>query len=125
MKTKEIILKSVAYLFILGGLVRVFATQSTFNTLRVGYFWVEDDYFKFTNRIMGGLIILTGLLFLGIARDLVRFKFVLGSFSLGLFFLSIIIGLSGYMLNIPSDYSYIADVALFGITGLFCLYIRA
>ncbi len=124
MKIKEVILRTFAYLFIIGGIVRVFATQSTFYTLRVGYFWVEDDYFKFINRIMGGLIILTGLLFLGVARDMVRFKYVLGAFSLGLLILVLIIAVSGYMLNLPF-YSYIADVVLFGVIGFFCLYIRA
>lgn len=124
MKIKEIILKTFAYLFIAGGIIRIFATQSTYYTLRVGYFWVENDYFKFINRIMGGLILLTGFLFLSVARDLVRFKYVLGAYSLGLLVFVVIIAFSGYMLNFPF-YSYIPDVLFFTVAGFFCLYIRA
>lgn len=124
MKTKEIILKTFAYLLIVGGLIRIFATQSTYYTLRIGYFWVENDYFKFANKITGGLILLIAFLFLGVARDMVRFKFILGAFSLGLLVLTVIIALSGFMLNL-SFYSYFPDVIFFGVIGFFCLYIRA
>ncbi len=123
MKIKEIVLKTFAYLLILGGIIRIFATQSTYYTLRIGYFWVQNDYFIFINRIMGGLILLTGFLFLSVARDLVRFKYILGAYSLGLLVLVSIIAFSGYMLNFPF-YSYIADVVFFGVIGFFCLYIR-
>lgn len=124
MKIKEIVLNTFAYLLIIGGIIRIFSTQSTYYTLRVGYFWVENDYFKFINRVMGGLILLTGFLFLSVARDMVRFKYVLGAYSFGLIVLVGIIAISGYMLNLPI-YSYLADVIFFGVIGLFCLYIRA
>jgi hypothetical protein len=124
MKIKEIILRTFAFLFIIGGVIRIFATQSTFYKLRIGYFWVQDDYFIFVNRIMGGIVLLTGILFLGVAKDMVRFRYILGHFALGLFFLILIIGISGYLLGFPI-YSFIADVILFGIISIFCLYIRA
>lgn len=124
MKVKEIVLNAFAYLLIIGGILRIFATQSTYDTLRIGYFWVENDYFIFINRIMGGLILLSGFLFISVARDLVRFKYVLGGYSLGLLVLVVIIAFSGYMLDLPF-YSYIADVVFFGLIGSFCLYIRA
>lgn len=123
MKVKEIVLKTFAYLLLVGGIIRIFATKSTYDTLRVGYFWVEDDYFKFINRIMGGLILLSAFLFFSVARDMVRFKYVLGAYSLGLLVMVVIIAFSGFMLNFPF-YSYIADVIFFGAIGLFCLYIR-
>lgn len=123
MKIKEIILKTFAFLFIIGGVIRIFATQSTFYKLRIGYFWVQDDYFIFVNRIMGGIILLTGILFLGVAKDMVRFRYILGHFALGLLSLVLIIGISGYLLGFPI-YSYVADVMLFGTVSIFCLYIR-
>ena len=124
MKTKEIILKTFAYLLIVGGLIRIFATQSTYYTLRLGYFWVENDYFKFANRITGGIILLIAFLFLSITRDMVRFKYILGALSLGLLVLAVIIAISGYTLNMPF-YSYFPDVIFFGVIGFFCMYIKA
>ncbi len=124
MSTKGLILKAFALLFLVGGVIKVFATQSTFISLRIGYFWVDNDYFIFVNRIMGGVLILSGALFWSISKDLQRFRYVLGGYSFGLLTLAVIIGISGYMLHL-SLFSYIADVILFSVMGLFCLYIRS
>ncbi len=124
MKIKEYILRTFAVLFIIGGAVRVVATQSTFYKLRIGYFWVDNEFYIQGNRIMGSFLIMIGILFLGFVKDFIRFKYVLGHFALGLLVIGLTIGASGYLLNLPL-YSYIADAAVFSIISIFCLYIRS
>tara|TARA_Y100001933_G_C18930301_1_gene535048 strand:+ start:460 stop:837 length:378 start_codon:yes stop_codon:yes gene_type:complete len=124
MKIKEIILRGFAIMLIAGGILRVLATQTVFYKMRVGYFWIEDDYYKFVNKILGAFLILCGFLFWGVARDIVRFRFVMGSFGWGIFIFGAVIAVSGYLMGLQI-WSWAPDAILMTVTALFCAYIKA
>lgn len=124
MKIKEIILKSFTLILFAGGILRVLATQSIFNKMRLGYFWIEDDYYKFVNKIMGAFFILCGFVFWGVAKDIIRFRFILKPFGLGVFVFGLIIAAFGYLMGLQV-WSWAPDALVFTFIALFCVYIKS
>lgn len=124
MKIKEIILRFFAIMLFAGGILRVLATASVFYKLRIGYFWIEDDYYKFVNKIMGAFLILCGFLFWAVAKDIIRFRFVMGPFGMGIFVFGLIIAAFGYLLGLQI-WSWAPDALLFTFIAIFCAYIKS
>lgn len=124
MKIKEIILKSLAIILFIGGILRVLAAQAIFHSMNVDDFWVEDDFYKFVNKIMGAFFILCAFIFWSVAKDIVRFRFVLKPFGQGIFVFGFIIAVFGYLMDLPV-WSWAPDAIVITATSLFCTYIKS
>lgn len=124
MKIKEIILKSFAIILFIGGILRVLAAQVIFHTMKVDDFWVEDDYYKFVNKIMGAFFILCGFIFWSVAKDIIRFRFVLKPFGQGIFVFGFIIAFFGLLMGLQV-WSWAPDAIVITTISLFCTYIKS
>jgi hypothetical protein len=123
MKAKKFVLKIVALLLILLGVVRVFANEATFELLRNKDLWIDDILLQYLFRATGGFIIFHGIMFLGISRDLVRFRSILGPYSFGLLVSGTVMLVVGY-LNYMPIWLYGSDALICYILAIFCFYAR-
>ncbi len=59
----------LACLFILGGIVRVVATRRVFAAFGIGSLWIDQVYFVYVYKVLGGFVILTGLVLWSLAGE--------------------------------------------------------
>ncbi len=59
----------LACLFVMGGIVRVFATRKLFVAFGIGGLWSDHAYFIYIYKVLGAFVILTGLVLWSLAGE--------------------------------------------------------
>ena len=99
--SKQNLLKLIAGLLIIGGIIRVFASENTFALFGIKSLWVDDLYFKYIFKVLGGFVILTGLILWGLAGNYKKYPVILNYFSFGFFIIAWIMLISGIVVKLP------------------------
>ncbi len=103
-KASCLILSVIGYAMIFGGLVRIFATRNLFELFGIGSLWSEHEYFQYIYSILGGFVLLTGIAFNIMARNISRYKRLMMAWALAFFILGLIMLVSGIINKIPAFY---------------------
>ncbi len=123
MKAKKFVLQVVAVLLIIIGVLRIFANEITFELLRNKDLWLDDILLQYLFKATGGFIIFHGIIFLGISKDMMRFRSIFGPYSFGLLVAGTIMLIVGY-LNFMPVWLYGSDALICYFLAIFCLYVR-
>ena len=123
MKAKKFVLQIVALLLIIIGVLRIFANEATFELLRNKDLWLDDVLLQYLFKATGGFIIFHGIMFLGISRDMLRFRSIFGPYSFGLLVAGTIMLIVGY-LNFMPVWLYGSDALICYFLAIFCFYVR-
>lgn len=92
---KRTVLLIISMLFMLGGIVRLFAGECTFRFFQMGHLWSGDAYFVYIYRLLGVFVIWAGSILFVCSRDVVRYRGVIVASILALilfFVVSLLIG---------------------------------
>ena len=93
--TKKTILLVISLAFLLGGIVRLFAGECTFDFFQMGHLWSGDAYFVYIYRLLAVFVIWVGLILLVCSRDIIRYRgvIIVSMLALLLFFVvSLLVG---------------------------------
>ncbi|MCB2219946.1 MAG: hypothetical protein KQI35_06080 [Bacteroidetes bacterium] len=101
MKIYSTILKLIAALFILGGVIRLMAGESAFGLFGMTNLWSDHFYFVYIYRVLGAFVILTGLLLFVIATNLEKYRPVLMVMKWGFLLIGMTMLLAGYFTGLP------------------------
>ncbi len=104
MKNITIVLQIIATAFVLGGTVRLFANEATFEIFKMGDLWINDKYFIYIYRVLGAFVILTGLLFFSISKNIEKNINVLNIMKWGLMIVGTTMAITGYLIKLPFLY---------------------
>ncbi len=104
MKNRKIILQIVSLMLVFGGVVRLFATETTFEIFVIENLWVDHKYFIYIYRVLGAFVILTGLLFFSIARNIEKNLNILNTMKWGLILVGTTMAIAGYHIRLPLLY---------------------
>lgn len=102
------LLRVIAALFVLGGLVRLFANQALFEIFRMETLWAGHPYFLYVYKVLGAFVILTGMIIYVISFRLQEQKNLLSALSYGFILIGLVMALTGYMAGLPLVF-YIFD----------------
>ena len=106
MKKQKIILQIIALTMIFGGVVRLLANETTFEIFKMGNLWVDDKYFIYIYRVLGAFVILIGLLFFSISKNIQKNINVLNAMKYGLILVGTIMAIAGYHIKLPFVYYF-------------------
>ena len=101
MKKQKIILQILALMFVMGGLVRLFANEFTFEIFGMKDLWVDHKYFIYIYRVLGAFVILTGLLLFSISRSIENNLHILNTMKWGFLIIGMTMTIAGYYIRLP------------------------
>ena len=93
--TKRTILLIISLMFLLGGIVRLFAGECTFRFFHMEHLWSGEAYFVYIYRLLAVFVIWAGLILLVCSRDIIRYRGVIIASILALllfFIVSLLVG---------------------------------
>ena len=112
MKKLKSILQIISMMLIFGGLVRLFANKAAFEIFGMKNLWIEQKYFIYIYKVLGSFVILTGLLFFSISKNIENNLNVLNIMKWGLIIIGITMTISGFYLRL--------SLLLFAPDFIFC-----
>ena len=100
MKNQKVILQIISLMLVFGGLVRLFAGESTFEIFGMKNLWIDHKYFIYIYKVLGSFVILTGLLIFSISRSIENNLTVLNTMKWGLIIIGTTMTITGYYLRL-------------------------
>jgi hypothetical protein len=113
----------LACLFVLGGIVRVFATRKLFVAFGIGGLWVDHAYFIYIYKVLGAFVILTGLVLWPLAGEGGECRKSIRMMTWGMVIVGLVMLAAGLSVGLPPLF-YLIDVAFAWIVAL-VLFARA
>ncbi len=101
MNLKKKILQTISVLFIIGGVVRLFANRKIFALFQMEELWTDHLYFIYIYRVLGAFVIFTGLILFTISKNLKLYSTIFPALSVGFIIIGLVMIVSGSLLNLP------------------------
>ena len=101
MKYKKIVLQIISVLFIIGGVVRLFANKYLFALFLMEELWTDHLYFIYIYRVLGAFVIFTGFMLFTISKNLKLYSTIFPALSIGFIIIGLVMIISGSLLNLP------------------------
>jgi len=101
MRNKKIVLMIISLMLIFGGIVRLFANETLFEIFGMKNLWIDHNYFIYIYKVLGAFVILTGLMFFTISKNLEKNLNILNTMKIGLIIIGIVMVTSGYFIKLP------------------------
>ncbi|KPK62225.1 hypothetical protein AMJ83_11430 [candidate division WOR_3 bacterium SM23_42] len=117
---RRAILRFFSLLVIFGGLVRLVANRSTFQSFLIGELWTSHPYFIYIYRLLGALVLLIGVTLFIIASDPQKYALVLRTWGISFFVIGVLMLFAGYFVRL-SLVHYLPDFAFCFIIGFVCM----
>jgi hypothetical protein len=95
----QVLLKIFSVLIVFGGLIRLVASQQTFQSFMIEELWVSHPYFLYIYRILGAFVVLAGITMFVMSRNPVHYSRILKLWSLCFLFIGIVMFIAGFLLN--------------------------
>ena len=115
-----VLLKICAVFIVFGGLVRLVATQQTFQSFMIDELWVSHPYFVYVYRVLGAFVILVGITLFLISQDPVRYARILRVWGICFLLVGCVMLVAGYFLKL-SILHYSVDAIFVFIIAVLCL----
>lgn len=117
---RRAILRFFSLLVIFGGLVRLIANRSTFQSFLIGELWTSHPYFIYIYRLLGAFVLLIGVTLFIIASDPEKYALVLRTWGISFFVIGVLMLFAGYFVRL-SLVHYLPDFAFCFIVGFVCM----
>jgi hypothetical protein len=82
--TKKKVLLIISLLFMLGGMVRIFANEPLFRIFAMEHLWSGDPFFVYVYKLLGAFVLWVGVMLFVSSTDVVRYKGIIRGSILGL-----------------------------------------
>ena len=105
---KATLLRLVAVTLLLGGVVRVFATEALFRTFGIGEIWMQTPYATYILRVLGGFVVLTGILLMVVSSGPERNRRLVNAYAFGFAIIGAVMLVTGLTSGLPLRY-YLPD----------------
>ena len=100
MNNRKRILQIFSILFMLGGIIRLFASKAIFELCLMTNLWVNHIYFVYIYRILGAFVILVGLMLFAISRNLKIYYNLLYVLTIGFILIGFVMMITGFLLKL-------------------------
>ncbi len=104
-------MRILGYLFLFGGVVRLFADENLFELFYMQDAWTDHPYFIYIYRVLGAFVILTGLLIIRISRDPAMHREIMYMLMWGFLVIGGVMLVTGILADLP--------IYLFALDALF------
>ena len=81
---KKNVLLIISLLFMLGGIVRLFANESIFGMFQMAHLWTGDPFFIYIYKLLGAFVLWVGVMLFVSSKDVIRYKGIIRGSILGL-----------------------------------------
>jgi hypothetical protein len=87
--TKNIILRVIAIVFLIGGIGRLIATESVFRIFKMQHLWSDQPFFIYNYKALAVFVIWVGIILFICSKDIVKYKSLIRGniLALAIFFL--------------------------------------
>jgi hypothetical protein len=117
---RQVALKAISVLIILGGIVRLFAQRDVFESFLIGALWTPHPYFAYIYRVLGAFVLFAGIVIFTIALNPSRHSDLLKVCGFCFAFIACVMLLGGLLLRM-SVVHYAFDCVFCIITAWVCL----
>jgi hypothetical protein len=117
---RQVILRVFSLLVIFGGLMRLVASRSTFQSFLIGELWTSHPYFVYVYRLLGAFVLLIGITLFIIAQDPEKYALILRTWGVSFFMIGVLMFFAGYFVRL-SLVHYLPDFAFCFIVGFVCM----
>ena len=124
MKSRKGLLQLLSVLFIIGGVVRLYADRALFELFRMGALWVDHPYFIYIYKVLGAFVILTGLVLFAISKDPGKYSLLYHTLTSGFVLIGLVMLVTGIMIKLPAIF-YFPDFLFCFIVAWFIYGARA
>jgi hypothetical protein len=107
-KSKSLVLRIVSVFFMLGGVVRLFATESTFKLFNMQHLWSGDPFFIYIYRALGVFVVWVGIILYISSKDILKYRSIIRGSILALVFFFFVSLLTGIITHLGVQY-YLVD----------------
>ncbi|KPK99572.1 MAG: hypothetical protein AMJ90_09335 [candidate division Zixibacteria bacterium SM23_73_2] len=101
-KSKTLLVISI--LLVIGGLVRLAATQTLFEFFGMENLWSGEPFFIYIYKILGVFVIWTGIILFICSKDLIKYKSIIKGSILTLFLFSVVSLWTGFSVGLKLRY---------------------
>ena len=108
---RTLIMRILGYLFLLGGIVRLFADENLFKLFFMDGAWSDHPYFIYIYRVLGAFVILAGFVIVQVSRDLLKYREIMHMLMWGFLVIGAVMLVTGILTDLPY-YLFVLD-ALF------------
>jgi hypothetical protein len=115
---RVIMLRVVAATLLLGGIVRIVATQALFDTFGIGELWMQTPYSAYIYRVLGGFVLLSGILLMAVSGAPEKYSRLLKAYALGFAVIGVVMLVAGLGSGLPSRHFLPDPVYCFLISAL-------
>ena len=119
--TKKKVLLIISLLFMLGGMVRIFANEALFTIFAMEHLWSGDPFFVYVYKFLGVFVVWMGILLFVSSGDMVRYKGIIRGSILGLFLFFVVSLWTGLATGLGLQY-FLVD-SIFSLILVLLLYI--
>lgn len=97
-------LQIIAFMFIIGGLVRLVADKETFKLFGIEKLWLDNNYHIYIYKVLGAFVVFMGLLMFSVAKNIHQNLNVLNTIKFGLIFIGATMLITGYVVKLSFVY---------------------
>jgi len=119
--TKKKVLLIISLLFMLGGIVRLFASESIFGTFQMAHLWSGDPFFIYIYKFLAVFVFWMGILLFVSSRDVIRYRGIIRGSILGLLLFFVVSLWTGLATGLGLQY-FLVD-SIFSLILILLLYI--
>ncbi len=117
LKIHDRILKVFSILMMIGGLVRLIAGSSAFDTMGMNALWTDHDYFIYIYRVLGAFVVFAGLVIYVAATNVQKYRPLLTLVKWAFVFIGIVMLISGITTGLPLVFYVFDFVFCFAFSG--------
>ena len=118
---KKNVLLIISLLFMLGGIVRLFANESIFGMFQMAHLWTGDPFFIYIYKLLGAFVLWVGVMLFVSSKDVIRYKGIIRGSILGLLLFFVVSLWTGLATGLGLQY-FLVD-SIFSLFLVVLLYI--
>lgn len=111
------LLRVVAVFFLVGGAVRLAASEPLFARVGIGVLWTDAPYFIYVYRVLGGFVFLTGLYLWSLAGLRRRMRGGVLAVEWGLILIACVMLVTGFNAGLRPQF-YFPDIIFCGVVAV-------
>ena len=115
----QIILRILAILFLIGGIVRLFVNKSVFDLFWMQDLWSDHSYFIYIYRVLGAFVVLTGLMLYAISKNLKTYAHIFPLLKWGFLVIGLAMLITGFQVQLHWIFYAFDFIFCFFLAGYF------
>lgn len=116
---RQWVLKTLALLFMFGGIIRLFANEDLFRLFYMQDLWSDHPYFLYIYRVLGAFVLMTGLFIFGISKNIEGHAALIPFVKWGFLVIGCTMLATGYFVGLHWLFYVFDFIFCFGLAGYF------